>query len=121
MTYAGLVAVGIVVVVGLMALACAAFGVLAGVWAVLIDAAWQRITRGDDANAHLHLAAVLFAGWFLTALAMLMMSKWPGTLEPWPVDTPLSGRVLVVGWYVALAGSGVSLLWSSVAIATRRG
>lgn len=118
--YAGLAAIGMVVVLGLLALACVTLGALAGVWAVLIDAAWQRVERGDDDNAHLRLGAVLFAGWFLVAMVMLMMSKWPGTLEPWPVDTPLSGMVLVVSWYVALAASGVSLLWSLVAIVTRR-
>jgi hypothetical protein len=118
--YAGLVAFGIVVVLGLLVLASAALGVLAGTWAVLIDAAWQRVERGGDASAHLRLGAVLFAGWFLAAVVMLTMSEWPGTLEAWPVDMPRSAVVLVVSWYFALASSGVSFLWSVVAIATRR-
>jgi hypothetical protein len=106
--------------VGLIALVCAALGALAGAWAVLIDSAWQRVARGDDVNAHLRLGAVLFAGWFLTALAMLTMSHWPGTLEPWPADKQLSSTVLVVSWYFAFAVSGVSLLWSLVALVARR-
>jgi len=118
--YAGFVAFGIVVVLVLIALASVAVGVLVGTWAVLIDAAWQRVASADDPKAHLRLGAVLFAGWFLTALVMLMTSKWPGALEPWPVDTPVSSKIIVVSWYVALVASGVSLLWSLVAIATRR-
>jgi len=118
--YAGLAALGMVIVLGLIALGCVALGVVTGAWAVLIDSAWQRVESGDD-NAHLRLGAVLFACWFLTAFAMLAMSKWPGTLQAWPPDTPWSGAVLVVTWYVALAASGVSLLWSLVATVTRRG
>ena len=118
--YAGLLAFGIVVTLGLLVLACAALGALAGTWAVLIDAAWQRVERGDDANAHLRLGAMLFTGWFLAAMIMLKTSEWPGTLGPWPVEMPLSSTVLILSWYFALATSGVSLLWSLVAILTRR-